>query len=110
MNCETVCLVTGHDPVNFDPTGGDPFMGGPVMLTRCNRCGRDLPKSDAARLFNQYQGLLREEQHKHILRESELSGQREDALGSMRAWRGWAVFLFLAMAVDLIVHVAGMTL
>lgn len=38
----------GHCPVHtraetalIDPTGGDPFMGGPVLIRVCAKCGRD---------------------------------------------------------------------
>lgn len=27
--------------VYTDPTGGDPFMGGPVLIAVCARCGRE---------------------------------------------------------------------
>lgn len=46
------CEILGHKPVDTDPTGGDPWMGGPVLITICDRCGRELPKSDRANKFN----------------------------------------------------------
>ncbi len=47
------CETKGHDPKDIDPTGGDPFMGGPVAITCCDRCGKHLNLSDAAKEFNQ---------------------------------------------------------
>ncbi len=46
----TDCLA--HDPVDTDPTGGDPWMGGPVAITVCRRCGLQLKPSPAAQAFN----------------------------------------------------------
>lgn len=96
MNCDAVCLLSGHVPVNFDPTGGDPFMGGPVMLTKCDRCEKALPESDAARLHNQYVGLLKKNDQaweiKHAYERERKNAER------MRAnhWRACA-WIALAM-------------
>lgn len=45
MTAALVCAATGHDPITTDPTGGDPFMGGPVSIVVCSRCGHELPSS-----------------------------------------------------------------
>ncbi len=47
-----VCEAQGHKPVDTDPTGGDPSMGGPVAITVCDRCGTELEASESAREFN----------------------------------------------------------
>jgi hypothetical protein len=47
------CDFRGHDPVDVDPTGGDPWLGGPVLLTVCDRCGRQLVQSRRAEEFNE---------------------------------------------------------
>ena len=52
MSASLVCEARGHQPRDTDPTGGDPFMGGPVLITVCRRCGVELPHSDAANAFN----------------------------------------------------------
>jgi hypothetical protein len=46
------CELLGHKPKDIDPTGGDPWMGGPVAITVCDRCGRELPHSATAKAFN----------------------------------------------------------
>lgn len=46
------CEKHGHVPKDIDPTGGDPAMGGPVAITICDRCGRELPHSQTAVAFN----------------------------------------------------------
>lgn len=47
-----VCEARGHVPRDIDPTGGDPSMGGPVAITICDRCDRELPHSATAKAFN----------------------------------------------------------
>ena len=47
------CEFFGHKPIDIDPTGGDPWMGGPVAITICDRCGRELPQSESAKQFNE---------------------------------------------------------
>lgn len=55
-----VCEEKGHVPIDIDPTGGAPWMGGPVLITICDRCGKELPHSDEANRFNNEQTYLRE--------------------------------------------------
>ena len=50
-NREIECIYHA-EAVDIDPTGGDPFMGGPVRITVCGRCGRELPLSDDAKNWN----------------------------------------------------------
>ena len=51
---EAWCLVDGHaDSVDIDPTGGDPWMGGPVMITVCVRCKAQVETSVDAQVFNE---------------------------------------------------------
>jgi hypothetical protein len=52
MTLPVRCELLGHKPKDIDPTGGDPWMGGPVAITICDRCGRELPHSDTAKAFN----------------------------------------------------------
>jgi hypothetical protein len=52
MTTALVCEISGHRPKDIDPTGGDPFMGGPVMITVCDRCGIEMPPSPTAKAFN----------------------------------------------------------
>lgn len=52
MTTPVRCEIFGHKPVDIDPTGGDPFMGGPVAITVCDRCGRQLDPSRTAVAFN----------------------------------------------------------
>ena len=40
------CLFGAHRPGWNDPTGGDPYMGGPVMIRVCRDCGQELPEED----------------------------------------------------------------
>lgn len=55
-----VCEEKGHVPRDIDPTGGDPSMGGPVAITVCDRCGWELPHSEAAIRFNNEEAYARE--------------------------------------------------
>lgn len=95
MDASLECLSLGHIPVNFDPTGGDPFIGGPVMLTKCDRCGKELEKSDAARLFNQYTGLLRDNEAEYKRRLTGYVEDRDAALNQRNYWRAWALMLLV---------------
>lgn len=65
------CEVNGHKPRDWDPTGGDPRMGGPVALTICDLCGIELPKSESAIAFNLQveharERIAMEEEQKHV--------------------------------------------
>lgn len=55
-----VCEEKGHVPKDIDPTGGDPSMGGPVLITICDRCGYELPHSKEAISFNNEWTYIRE--------------------------------------------------
>ncbi len=51
-NIRLYCRINGHEGEDRDPTGGDPFMGGPVAITVCKWCGDQLPASETAQEFN----------------------------------------------------------
>lgn len=49
------CEFSGrHIPINIDPTGGDPDIGGPVYITICERCGVELAMSREAIILNNH--------------------------------------------------------
>lgn len=72
-----VCEEKGHVPRDYDPTGGAPWMGGPVLITICDRCGRELPHSDTAKAFNEKVRVLRDEQ---------AARAEEERVAAQQAW------------------------
>lgn len=55
MRDAMVCaLLGGHAKgTNIDPTGGDPWMGGPVLITVCSRCGDQVDTNAEAMAYNE---------------------------------------------------------
>lgn len=43
MSVSPKCPDGEHVPTTIDPTGGNPFMGGPVRIVICSQCGWELP-------------------------------------------------------------------
>lgn len=86
----------GHVPRDIDPTGGDPFMGGPVAITVCDRCGRELEHSETAKEFNRQISLHRQvkafdERQFHILRKKKWWERKRHCLCG---WKGDEDYFF----------------
>lgn len=81
-----VCEAKGHIPVDIDPTGGAPYMGGPVAITICDRCGRELEHSETAKEFNRQMDEIRKQEVKKQMWD-ELIAKLEE-LVRLTSW-GW---------------------
>lgn len=80
------CEMLGHSPKDIDPTGGDPFMGGPVLITICARCGTELPHSDSAKAFNEWAG---EERKRKEREEQDRAKAKAEAQVKWHSRKNW---------------------